>query len=148
VNGEAAAADIPTLLDDKILGDLYEDFASTGDLDELAELMRGFCERGAAQAELIAAAVASGDADAIRATAHKLKGSSRTLGACLLGDAAAAIEDAGDSGDVLAARRRLPVLEAEFVSSRAAIGEVVGALAGAEKPTLAALLGLAARRAA
>ena len=113
--------DIPTLLDERTLAALHDDFASTGDLDELAGLIRTFVERGAKQVAEIAALADSGDAEELRKAAHKLKGSSRTLGASLVGEVAAKIEDAGGAGDVAAARRAVPELEVVFSRTRGAL---------------------------
>ena len=129
----AGTPEIPTLLDESTLADLYSDFASTGDLPHLAELVRGFLDRGATQLNTIAAAVQVGDAEAIRRAAHKLKGSSRTLGAALLGAVAARIECAAVEGDVPAARRAVPELESVFAQSRTALSERVAAFDDADR---------------
>jgi CheY-like chemotaxis protein len=121
---------VHTLLDEEILTDLREDFASTDDLDQLAGLIEGFLGRVSGQVARIAESVATGDPDLIHASAHKLKGSSRTLGASLVGAIAEAIEHAGDAGDVLAARRLLPELDVAVTLSRGALGDLVEALGG------------------
>jgi HPt (histidine-containing phosphotransfer) domain-containing protein len=51
------------------------------------------------------AALAIGDAEAARASAHKLKGSCLAVGAGLMTEAAQAAQHAAESGDLEAARR-------------------------------------------
>jgi len=116
-------SDIPTLLDEEILANLREDFASTGDLDELGALMRGFLEHGAESIAAIAEALERGDAEGVRTAAHKLKGSSRTLGASLVGAVSAQVEDAGAAGDLATAAGGLRELEIAFSRTRAALTE-------------------------
>ena len=53
----SSAPEIPTLLDEAALVGLHEDFASTGDLDELATLIRNFLARAARCAVAITQAV-------------------------------------------------------------------------------------------
>jgi CheY-like chemotaxis protein/HPt (histidine-containing phosphotransfer) domain-containing protein len=130
VTAPAGTPEIPTLLDDRILGDLHEDFAETDDLPHLAELMRKFLDRGAEQLTVVAAAVHGGDADEVRRAAHKLKGSSRTLGAGLLGAVAANIEQAGGNGDLVAAKGALGELEVVFSLSRSALLDMIDAIDG------------------
>jgi HPt (histidine-containing phosphotransfer) domain-containing protein len=110
-----------SLLDDITLDALYEDFASTGDLPELFELIGTFLERCADQIERVATAVAVGDPAAIHDSAHKLKGSCRTLGAGRLGDVAADIEAAADAFDPTAARVLMGDLREVFLDSHAAL---------------------------
>ena len=126
----ADASGIPTLLDEQALANLHEDFASTGDLDELAELIRRFLARGGEEVQAVAAAVDRGDLDAVRAAGHKLKGSSRTLGASLAGAVAAKVEDAGAAGDLAAARHAQRELEVVFSLTRAVLTDAVEALGG------------------
>jgi CheY-like chemotaxis protein/HPt (histidine-containing phosphotransfer) domain-containing protein len=123
-------AEVPTLLDERVLADLHEDFASTGDLPELADLMRSFLERGAEQLADVTAAVHDRDGEAIRRAAHKMKGSSQTLGASLTGAVASKLEAAGEAGDMLSAGRTLPELEVVFALSRAALTDAIEALDG------------------
>ena len=125
-----APADIPTLLDHDALARLHEDFASTGDLDDLADLIRGFVQRGAEQVEAVGAAVARRDLKAVRAAGHKLKGSSHTLGASLAGAVAGKLEDAAEAGDAAAARLAFRELEVVFSLTRAALGDAIEALGG------------------
>ena len=119
--GRVARTIESALLDDSTLGALYEDFASTGDLPEFAELIGSFLDRCAEQLERVATAVAVGDPAAIHDTAHKLKGSARTLGAGRLGMVAAAIEAASDARDVATARALMTDMRETFLASHAAL---------------------------
>jgi CheY-like chemotaxis protein/HPt (histidine-containing phosphotransfer) domain-containing protein len=130
VSSLPAPPDIPTLLDEAVLGRLHEDFASTGDLPELAGLISSFIARAGDQLAIVESAVQAGEPQAIRAAAHKLKGSSRTLGASLLGAVAAKLEAAGDAGDVPAARRSVADLEVVFALSRSGLADMIDAIDG------------------
>jgi HPt (histidine-containing phosphotransfer) domain-containing protein len=125
VSRSPSAPEAPALLDGAVLATLHDEFASTGDLDELERLIRGFLDRGVGQIADMTAAAERGDADAIRDGAHKLKGSSRTLGATRAGAVAAAIEEAAAAGDVPAATRALPELEEVLALTRSAFAEAV-----------------------
>lgn len=120
------SSEVP-LLDEEVLASLRQDFASTGDLGELAAIIRTFLERGAREVARIAQAVAGSDLEAARQAAHKLKGSSRTLGASRLGAAAAAVESAAAAGDLASATDALRELEATFALTRAALADVADA---------------------
>jgi CheY-like chemotaxis protein/HPt (histidine-containing phosphotransfer) domain-containing protein len=122
--------DIPPLLDDQALAALHEDFASTGDLDELAALIRGFLDRGVEQVAEIGAAARDGNLPSVRASAHKLQGASRTLGASLTGTVCAKLEDAAAAGDGDTVRRTVPELEVVFSLTRATLGDAVDAIGG------------------
>lgn len=126
------AGDIPTLLDEGALADLHEDFASTGDLHELATLIRNFLANGVQQVAAIGEAVDRGDLEAVRQAGHKLGGSSRTLGAELLGAVAARAEEAGAAGDRAAARNALRQLEVVMSLTRGALSDMVDAIGGAQ----------------
>jgi two-component system sensor histidine kinase EvgS len=75
--------------------------------------------------------VRGGDPEHIRSAAHKLKGSSRTLGAILVGAVAAQIEQAAVDGDLSQAKGRVRELEVVFSLSRAALTDAIEALGGA-----------------
>jgi CheY-like chemotaxis protein/HPt (histidine-containing phosphotransfer) domain-containing protein len=122
--------EIPTLLDDATLANLHEDFAATDDLPELAKLIRNFLARGSEQVDAVALAAERGDTEAVRQAAHKLKGSSQSLGAGLTGQVAAKVERAGAAGDLSAARRGVRELEVVFSLTRSALTDAVEALGG------------------
>ena len=130
VAAPADAIEIPTLLDEQALATLHGDFASTGDLDELATLIRTFLDRGDEQVRAVAAAVERSDAGAARAAGHKLKGSCGTLGASLAGAVAGKVELAGASGDLAAARLAARELEVVFSLTRAALTDALDAIGG------------------
>ena len=126
----SSAPEIPTLLDEAVLADLHEDFASTGDLDELAALIRNFVARGGEGVEEARGALESGDAEPARKAAHKLKGSSRTLGAGLLGAVAAKVEAAAAEGDLEVASRAARELDVVWSLTRHALSDMVEAIGG------------------
>ena len=128
IRGVSNAPEIPTLLDEAALAALHEDFASTGDLDELTTLIRNFVARGGEGVEEVRVAVESGDAETARKAAHKLKGSSRTLGAWLLGAVAAKVEAAADEGDLEVASRAVRELDVVWSLSRHALSDMVEAI--------------------
>ena len=117
------SSEIP-LLDEQVLASLREDFASTGDLGELAAIIRNFLEHAARELGTIAEAVADSDAEAARLAGHKLKGSSLTLGASRLGAAAEQVEAAAAAGDLAAATDALRELESVFALTRASLADV------------------------
>jgi HPt (histidine-containing phosphotransfer) domain-containing protein len=118
------AAETPPLLDERVLADLHEDFASTGDLDELATLIRNFLARSEESVAAVAAAVAADDAEGVRTAAHKLTGSSRTLGALRLGAVAARVESAAAEGDLTTARDAAGELSVVLGRTRQALSDV------------------------
>ena len=128
VTDRSVPPELPALLDEQTLANLHEDFASTGDLEELADLIRNFLTRGEELLAAMSAALAQGDAEAVRAAAHKLKGSSRTLGAALIGAVANQLEGAGASGDLVLVKRRLPELEVVFALTRSTLGDMIDAI--------------------
>jgi HPt (histidine-containing phosphotransfer) domain-containing protein len=125
-----SASQIPTLLDEPVLASLHEDFASTGDLDELATLIHNFVDRSAGRVAEMAAALERGDAERIRTAGHQLKGSSSTLGAGLLGAVAGNVESAGASGDLPSVTRAVRELEVVFSLTRGALTDLAEAIGG------------------
>jgi len=100
----AAAPDGLVLLDPTVLGDLG------GDPAMLAELFSVFREEAAQRATTARSAAEAGDAEALRQAAHSLRGSSASVGARALADAAGAVEDelrAGRTHDLEALAVRL-----------------------------------------
>jgi CheY-like chemotaxis protein/HPt (histidine-containing phosphotransfer) domain-containing protein len=130
VTVQSDSPEILTLLDEQALANLHEDFASTGDLADLAELIRNFLARGDEQVRAVAAAVERGDTDAARAAGHKLKGSSSTLGAPLASAVAGKVEQAGAEGDMEGSRRALRELEVVFSLTRGVLTDTIDALGG------------------
>jgi two-component system sensor histidine kinase/response regulator len=73
----------------------------------------------------IRAAVDAADAEDLVATSHKLKGSALNLGLPLVGDAAFALENLGDSGTTDGAGELLARLESELDRGLAALAQLV-----------------------
>jgi len=73
---------------------------SAGDEAFERELIEEFLNGSAAILDRLEAAVAAGDANAVRLEAHSLKGSSRDLGALALGDACDRLETLGRGADL------------------------------------------------
>jgi CheY-like chemotaxis protein/HPt (histidine-containing phosphotransfer) domain-containing protein len=134
VSSGPGAPDIPTLLDDQALGDLHEDFASTDDLDELATLIRNFVDRGGESVAEASSAVQSGDGETARQAAHKLKGSSRTLGASLLGAVSARLESAAAGGNLHDAARAVRELDIVWSLTQHALSDMADAIGGDAAP--------------
>jgi PAS domain S-box-containing protein len=97
-NRPAAARAGPALLDETILADL--DALGDGILSELVPLY--LSDSAACIAEL-AAAVGRGDAPAVAASAHRLKGASRSVGAAGVGAIAEELELGAKAGELAAA---------------------------------------------
>jgi HPt (histidine-containing phosphotransfer) domain-containing protein len=110
----AGLPDSDELLDDATLARLRDDYASTGDLHELAALIRSFLTSGARELDALAGVADARDMEALSAGAHKLKGSSRSLGAILVGAAAERLESAAKGDDERAAADALAELHAVF----------------------------------
>ena len=79
-------------------------------------------DRSAAE---LRAAVLDGDRDAVHALAHKLKASSRTLGAAPLGDLFDELEASAKSGDVAALQLAMPRFEQSIAEFRAALAPLL-----------------------
>ena len=68
------------------------------DMDTVREFLAEFLHSARTQAAEIIASCEAHDTDAVGAVAHKLKASSRSVGALALGDLCAELEDAGRAG--------------------------------------------------
>jgi CheY-like chemotaxis protein/HPt (histidine-containing phosphotransfer) domain-containing protein len=106
VNGPAAATSGAMLLDETILIEL--EALGDGVLASLVSLYEG--DAAACVSEL-AEAVAGGDADGLARTAHRLKGSSRTVGAAGVGAIAEELELHAKAGGLAAAGSLVAALE-------------------------------------
>ena len=89
----------------------------------LARIRREFLASGRAAADELQAAVGAGDLPGAGAVAHRLKSSSRAVGAMALGDLCERIENAGRSGDGAALR----AAHASFDAALAAASERIQA---------------------
>lgn len=73
-----------------------------GDPDDERELLVQFLESTRDDMEGVRVALAGGDAEAVARAAHRVKGSSRMIGALAQGDAAERLEQAARDGDAAA----------------------------------------------
>jgi signal transduction histidine kinase/HPt (histidine-containing phosphotransfer) domain-containing protein len=102
--GSLAAPDasepVEELLDHEVVADLREEFADAGAPGRLVALIDSFLGNAAVGVEKLRAAAPAGDLDAVRAAAHRLKGTAANLGAARLCELAAAIEADPATADV------------------------------------------------
>jgi two-component system sensor histidine kinase/response regulator len=80
----------------------------------LQEFLQDYRRSAEAMTADLRAACAGGDAPAVAAVAHKLKSSSRAVGAVALGELCAALEEEGKAGHVEALAVLLPRFEAQW----------------------------------
>ena len=83
-----------------------------------------FTAHAPGQLEEIRTAVAASDAQALVMTSHKLKGSAANLGLPLVGEAAFALENLGDTGTTEGADQLLTRLAEELDRGLAALAEL------------------------
>ncbi len=114
---DAAALDVAVL--QKTIGD---------DPAQVPGFLSFFLSTALKQAGEIRAASGTGDAAQAGATAHKLKSSSRAVGALALGELCAELEQCGKAGELQALRARLPALDAELARVQAQIDALCGAV--------------------
>jgi PAS domain S-box-containing protein len=120
---EARSGDVPpqAILDITVLAGLVG-----GDSSLVEELARDY-QRSARQAAAeVRAAVGSTDWAAVGAVAHKLKSSSRAIGALAMGECCAGLERAGKAGDGSAAEKLLSEFESALSAVIDAIDEEIG----------------------
>jgi signal transduction histidine kinase/CheY-like chemotaxis protein/HPt (histidine-containing phosphotransfer) domain-containing protein len=108
---ESSLTPIP-VLDAQILGDLRQ--LGEGQPNLVRQLLGLFQSEVPRQLASMAAAVASGDAGQLRATAHSVKGAAANLGALELSRLCADLEKLGRAGTVEGAAELLPRLEPAF----------------------------------
>ena len=87
------------------------------------EVLGDFLESAPEQMARARRALAAGDGRELEQAAHSLKGSSRTLGAEILGGVLQELEAAGKSGDLDAARVRFELAEQELARVRELLEE-------------------------
>ncbi len=85
----------------------------------LAEVLEAYLEDAPARTARMAEALDAGDRGRVRAEAHALKGSSRTIGAMATAHACEQVEHSPDEGLGLAVRRVFTELERVFPAVRA-----------------------------
>jgi PAS domain S-box-containing protein len=97
------------------------------DADMLRNLLEAFLESTAELNASLSAAVSAGDAEAVAAIVHKVKSSSRWVGALPLGDFAAELETAARAGDLGAVGRRTGAFAAALDGVRTEIANMLRA---------------------
>ncbi len=102
----AADLDDVAMLDTEVLKKLIGD-----DPAMIAEFLQDFRLSAAKLVEEITHAVKNGHFDEVKASAHKLKSSARSVGALVLGDGCAAMESAAAANDLARLNELLPELE-------------------------------------
>jgi HPt (histidine-containing phosphotransfer) domain-containing protein len=89
-----------------------------------------FIAGAGAALEEIRAAVEAGDAELLRTSAHRLKGSALNLGAAAVGALCLELELCGDDGDTAAGEPLLPELVDALAAATAALRDYRANLAG------------------
>ena len=98
---------------------------SMGDLDLSRYVATIFMENGPEYIESIRKALADKDADALRQSAHKLKGAAATMALPLLSEVAHLIEEIAETGDMERAAGLLPEVVKRFEQAQEALGELI-----------------------
>jgi hypothetical protein len=111
-------------LDPVILGEL-RDLARNGAPNLLHDVYGVFTEDTSHELASLRAAAAAGDAGALGAIAHKLKGSAATVGATAMADVCRRIEDAATADDLGDVERLLAELETQAANVTAALARAV-----------------------
>jgi PAS domain S-box-containing protein len=109
----------PAVMDRSVLRALSRDIGDGAIVDEICDLF--LSETGLQLVRMRRSAVA-GDAEALRAEAHTLKGSSANVGAIAVSSAAGAIESLAHTGDLRGAHPLLVQLTDAVELTRAALG--------------------------
>ncbi len=100
---------------------VVESLRELGGDDVLGELVEMFLGDTAPRLAALGKAVEAGDASTVEQVAHTLKGSSGNMGARLMSELAASLQNIGASGDLSDAAGRVGQLEAEFARVRASL---------------------------
>lgn len=95
------------------------------DADMLRNLLEAYLESTADLNASLSAALSAGDAEAVAALVHKVKSSSRWVGALPLGDFAAELEAAARAGDLGALGRRMDAFAAALDGVRGEIAHTL-----------------------
>jgi len=114
-----AVSDTVAAIDPRALKDVF------GDDDALfREILGEFVEPASANIEEILTAHGDRSAEGVRAAAHKLKSSARSIGAHALADACLELENAGRSADWSTIDRAMPNLSGLFEAVEKYVGEL------------------------
>jgi HPt (histidine-containing phosphotransfer) domain-containing protein len=97
------------------------------DAGTVGELLSDYLASARHLAAELRAAVVAGNTQQVGAVAHKLKSSSRSVGALAFGDLCAGLESAGRVGDKVGSTQDMPKFEAALTAVEA---EIAGLLAG------------------
>lgn len=92
-----------------------------GEPDILGELVEAFLDDTPHRLTDLREAISRGDTQAVKDTAHTLKGSSGNMGAKRMAQVCEDLEETGRSGDLARAPEQLALLEDEFGRARAAL---------------------------
>ncbi|HWQ95507.1 MAG TPA: response regulator [Gammaproteobacteria bacterium] len=117
-------------MDDKAL-DKIRALQMEGEPDLLSEIIASYLGDAPVQLEAIHRAVATGDAEGLRRSAHSMKSSSANLGATVLSSLCKELEEMGRSGDLRQAAQKCQQAQREFDAARRAL-EVIRS--GVEPP--------------
>jgi len=96
-----------------------------GNEELVRSLLRPQMDKMEGEVKQIHEAVAAGDWETLRTTAHSIKGSCRNMDMNRCGEAAAVLEAAGKDADESAASAGLPVLEKEFPLLKAEVERIL-----------------------
>jgi HPt (histidine-containing phosphotransfer) domain-containing protein len=118
----------PAVLDPSRLAMLLEMGPGAAALVEKA--VTNFIAGADAALDEIRGAVEAGDAELLRTSAHRLKGSALNLGAAAVGALCLQLELHGDDGDTAAGRPMLPELAEALHAATAALSDYRATLAG------------------
>ncbi|GAA0799607.1 Hpt domain-containing protein [Spirilliplanes yamanashiensis] len=105
--------------------DLVEDPA---DVAFVARMLRSFADRAPGLAEALTAAVEAGDAEAVAARAHALKGAAGNAGATGLAAACAELERRAGAGDLAGVRGGAAEVREALIRTDAAITHALAEL--------------------
>jgi PAS domain S-box-containing protein len=116
---------VPDALDARALRSLVADVGADGLADPFVQnLLSQFLEEADASLRTMEAACAERDLEAVQETAHRLKGSARTIGALPLGEGARTIEEQAAAERIEALEQELEDLDAALARLRSAVDEV------------------------
>jgi HPt (histidine-containing phosphotransfer) domain-containing protein len=123
-NGAVAPADtppdgVPSPFDPACLAEI-----SDGDAEVEREILLAFRDSVREDSRTLELALADGDANEIRRRAHRIKGSSSTIGAAALAAAALAMERAGENQDLAAVAACQDALRTELANVEAYLAQL------------------------
>lgn len=108
------------MLDTEVLSEL----SALGE-EDLRELIEVYFEDVASQLERLKSALADGDAAALAAAAHRVKGASLSIGAARVATLASELEAAGRADDLSGCGALLAAFQSELEPTRAALSTML-----------------------